>query len=180
MTEKEAEIQIKIWANEAVTIPKATLEKQQKYIRNRVEKNEELKKAIFEAAMQSFCFGLLYDARHRKKKIQDKECVKATKSQPNKSKISIKTKIQFRKRLKSILDEYDCGKKKIGDCTRTEITKEVFKCRQQGNGYFARANIFADVAKQMKDAGNKTVRQCVKPETFIKIVSKHKAVKMAI
>jgi len=175
MTDKKAEKKIKKWINEAIAMTNATIDDQKEYVRNKVMENNNIKEALLENAIEVFCFQYLYASRHETKKQLNRDCIRAKGANPTQSNVTQQTELAFRRRLKkTIFDEYDCGDKKIGDCTRDEVAREATRLRNTGKGYIEQANIFTDVCNLMT-SNKKTVRQCIKSVTFISIVNKYKA-----
>jgi len=175
MNFEEAKKQIRIWAEQA-SYRKQDLESQKKYLQNRLRENPDVGEAVMKDSCETLFFNNLYAARHSQKKTLNNNCIRFKDEQvPNRKQISTKDEAKFRKELKqTILDEYDCGGKRIGDCTQKEVYKEAEKHRRNGEGHIQQANIFTAVYKKM--SGGKTVRECISPNTFINIVNRFKVI----
>ncbi len=175
MNFNDAKKQIRNWAEQASHL-KQDLESQKKYLQSKLQKNLDVGEAVMMDSCEKLFISNLYDARHSQKKTLNNSCIRFNGEQaPNEKRISIDTERKFRKELKkSILDKYDCGPKKIGNCTQREVYEEAENLRSKGEGYIQQANIFMAVYKKM--SGGKTVRECISPITFINIVNKFKAI----
>ena len=159
---EEAKKQIRDWAEQA-SHHKQDLESQKKYLQGKLQKNPDVGEVVMNNACETLFFSNLYTARHSQKKSLNNDCVRFNGEQaPNEKRVNIETEVKFRKDLKqTILDKYDCGEKKIGDCTQKEVYEESEKLRRRGEGCIQQADIFMEVYKKM--SGGKIVRECMSP-----------------
>ena len=176
MNKDECLQQIRIWSNEAREIH-PELEEQKKYLRRTVMKNKNVTEMLLDIAIADYGYKHLYAARHIEKMKINKAVVHASGNNPAEPKVKTKTQIKTYQRIKkTILDKYACGSKMIGDCTYSEVFTEAMTQRNRGNGMLEQASIFTAVYSLMSKSENKTVRECIKPEIFMQIINKFKAV----
>jgi len=177
LNQVELQKRIVVWTNEALERT-SHLEKQRTYIYTKIMKDDDVKDALWEFALEEMGYARLYNARYQTKKKLKKECVRACGDAPNKAKVSKEAHIKFHQTLeKTILDEFLCGDKCIGDCTKEEVQKQANWHRACGDGHLVAADVFDAIAKKIKSE-TATVRESMKAEVVIQIVDKFKAISL--
>jgi len=172
MKKTEAQKRIVIWTNEALELS-SSLEKQKKHIHSNIEKDVGVKDVLWDFALEEMGYARLYSVRHQAKQKLIKDCVKACGKVPNKPKVSKEAHVKFHKTLeKTILDEFLCGDKCIGDCTREEVQKQADWHRATGDGHIVAADVFDSIATKIKSK-TATVRESMKAEVVMEIVNKY-------
>lgn len=95
---------------------------------------------------------------------------------PNESPITPKV-ISDSQKIETSLYNYPCGGRALGDCTKTDLLKQIQMGQAEISGWERKVSIYKDIYKLLKKG--MTVRQCLKINKLASVFNKYQKTKKA-